>query len=482
MSEPIAPIRAAIDIGSNTIHIVIARSLLDGLDIIADEQEVVRIGESVTATGAISMAKCDAAITTLDRYRALAEQYTSEPVLVVATEAIRQASNRAEFLAAVKERTGLETIIVDGDAEATLTFYGATYELLRQSHPPTYLGVMDLGGGSMELVMAKDRQITWRASFPVGSGWLHDRYLLANPPTHDDLHVALTFLHTYLQGINVKRLPPALIVTGGSANSLLRLARRAFGLEEYVWRLTHDDLLRCEGLLCALTAEEVSRRYEQPLARMRILPAGALILQAMMERLRLDEIHVSPHGIREGVLLARARYGERWLEQVQRRAVVGKRGLKVGRGEDLEEPFVDFGRHLLVERTHKMLERRADVLKDEDIEDVHKMRVASRRLRAVLDAYESICDPKPFKKAYRQVKKIADMLGQVRDTDVTSTHLLQQLEQASDDERAGAEWLLARLTEYRRERQGSLEASLHELDEDALLQQIRSCLRTEEEA
>jgi exopolyphosphatase/pppGpp-phosphohydrolase len=482
MSEQIAPIRAAIDIGSNTIHIVVARSLSDDLNIIADEQEVVRIGASVTATGAISPEKREEALTTLCRYKALAEQHTSEPVLVVATEAIRQANNNAEFLAAVKERTGLEVMIVDGDVEATLTFYGATYELLKEPGPPAQIGVMDLGGGSMELVTAQDMRITWRASFPIGSGWLHDRYLPADPPTRDDLHVALTFLHTYLQGINVRQRPPALIVTGGSANSLLHLVRRAFGLEEDVWRLTHDDLLRCEGLLSALTAEEVSQRYGQPLARTRILPAGALIVRAMMERLRLDEIRVSPHGIREGVLLARARYGEDWLSQVQRRAAPGKRGRKAQKGGEQEESFIDSGRRLLTERTQKMLEWRAAVLKDEDIENVHKMRVASRRLRAVLDAYESACDQKQFKKTYRQVKKIADMLGQVRDTDVTNVHLQQQLEQVAEDERAGVQWLIARLAEYRQQRQESLKTFLQELDEDALLDQVRSCLHTEEQA
>ncbi len=123
-----------------------------------------------------------------------------------------------------------------------------------------------------------------------------------------------------------------------------------------------------------------------------------------------------------------------------------------------------------------MLEWRAAVLKDEDIENVHKMRVASRRLRAVLDAYESACDPKHFKKVYRQVKKIADMLGQVRDTDVTNAHLQQQLEQVPEDERAGVQWLIARLAEYRKKRQASLETFLRELDEDALLRQVRSCL------
>src|SRR5205823_14557100 len=81
-------------------------------------------------------------------------------------------------------------------------------------------------------------------------------------------------------------------------------------------QLTQRDLLRCQGLLCALPAEEIAQRFEQPVGRARILLAGALIISAMMTRLQLDQIGISPHGIREGVLLAYERYGASWLESV----------------------------------------------------------------------------------------------------------------------------------------------------------------------
>src|SRR5438270_12541682 len=101
MQEPLPPMRAAIDIGSNTIHIVVARCRHDTLDIVEDQVELVRIGESVTATGEISPQKRDAALAVLSKYKALAEQHQADPIFVVATEAIRQASNSVEFLEAV---------------------------------------------------------------------------------------------------------------------------------------------------------------------------------------------------------------------------------------------------------------------------------------------------------------------------------------------------------------------------------------------
>ena len=480
----LSPIRAAIDIGSNTIHIVVARCKSHDLDIIEDQLELVRIGESVTATGAISAEKRDAAIATLCQYQALARQHNAEPVLVVATEAIRQARNSQQFLDDIQRQTGLYVHLISGTVEATLTFLGATYEESREPTSPKRLGVMDLGGGSMELVTAKDLHIAWRTSIPIGSGWLHDRYLPTNPPTPDDLAVARTFLQTYLQGMHIKWQPSMLIVTGGSANSLLLLARHAFRLDPSSHRLTHDDLMHCVGLLTALTAEEISQHYGQPLARARILPAGAVIIRAVMSRLNLSEISISPHGIREGVLLAYQRYGEHWLERVSEEASTSHHpedtdindGISTNGGEQVES-FVQAGQRMLKDRVEKLLDWRDEVLRHEDIEAVHKMRVASRRLRATLDAFESCCQPKQFKKTYRHIKKIADQLGSARDADVMLQGLYAQLEQASAEERAGIQWLIQRLDTNRQQKQQALEGFFEELDAHALRKRVASCIR-----
>ena len=269
---------------------------------------------------------------------------------------------------------------------------------------------MDLGGGSTELIIARDMQITWRTSLHMGSGQLHDRYLPSDPPTHNELENAKSFVHSQLQSVHIPEHPPMLIVTGSSAPALLQLAQQALGLDVQSDRLTQEDLMRCEGLLDALSAQEVTRRYKLPLERVRVLPAGALILHAMMNYLEVNEIHANPHGLRQGVLLAYARYGEQWLEQVN--ASASKQG-KASDGQDAtnteaerEQSFVEFGHHLLRKRAKKFLGWSGKVLKHEGPKPVHKMRVASRRLRAALDAYESCSNPKQFKKAYRHVKKL----------------------------------------------------------------------------
>ena len=480
MQKQQAPIHAAIDIGSNTVHLVVAHCTPDDLDIIEDEVELVRIGESVTATGEISQQKRQQTIETLCKYKALAAKHEAGQILVVATEAIRQASNSSEFLEDVERETGLKIHLINGDTEATLTFYGATYEEQRQSHSQGVSGVMDLGGGSTELVTAKNGHITWRTSIQIGSGWLHDRYLPSDPPTPDELSIARAFLQTYIQGMPIKSPPSKLIVTGGSANSLLLLAQQAFRLEQSSRHMTHDDLIRCEGLLTALTAKEISRRYKQPIARARILPAGVMIIREMMSRLQLDEITVSPHGIREGALLAYARYGENWLERINQEASKAGKSNSAVAGAIIdvgEETFAQTGQRMLRERVEKLLDWQDEVLKNDDIEAVHKMRVASRRLRAALDAFEPCCKPKQFKNAYKSVKEMADLLGTKRDTDVMLLGLRKQYEEAATEEQPGVQWLIDRLSDYRQQRQQALETYFAKLDEAALRRQVESCIQ-----
>ena len=105
------------------------------------------------------------------------------------------------------------------------------------------------------------------------------------------------------------------------------------------------------------------------------------------------------------------------------------------------------------------------------------MRVAIRRLRATLDAYQSICDPKSFKKVYRQVTQITDTLGAARDTDVMLINLLAQLEQVKSEDKAGVEWIIQRLQKFREQKQLELETFLQNLDGDDLRRQVELCIR-----
>ena len=480
--KSISPIYAAIDIGSNTIRIVIAHCQPDHLHILASDESFVGLGASVNTNGAITPAKQDEAISVLQRFQSLAQQHHAQKTLVVATEAIRKATNREEFLAHIHSMAGLTVNCVSGEVEALLTFYGVTLMLTADASTSSPITVMDLGGGSMELVFATGQHIDQHTSLPIGSGWLTNRYLVSDPPTPDDIATAQAFLQTFFTDSTDKRgvLPvPApsadlsLFVTGGSAQSLLFLVQQAFKQRDNHATLTRDDLLQCEGLFQALSSEQLAERYHVDVKRARVLPAGALIIRTVMEHFHLHTAQVSMNGIREGLLLAYTRDRETWLDHVQQQAHSSNQ-------DEQNDTFASSGRALLDDYAHKMFSWREDVLKHEDIEAVHKMRVATRRLRAVMDAYESICEPKQFQKVYTQVKHTADMLGQARDTDVMIAGLQQQLQQTSPDDQPGIHWLIDRLTAYRTRYQHDLDTCLKGLDENIFMRQLGSCLPEKE--
>jgi CHAD domain-containing protein len=124
----------------------------------------------------------------------------------------------------------------------------------------------------------------------------------------------------------------------------------------------------------------------------------------------------------------------------------------------------------------KFLRWRDEVLSQVDIEAVHEMRVASRRLRATLDAYETACKPGRFKKIYRQTQRAADMLGAARDTDTMIQQGEGWLEQAPFEEQAGRRWLLERLHTLRQRQQQQLQAFMHDLDVQAFKDRAASCI------
>jgi hypothetical protein len=229
--------------------------------------------------------------------------------------------------------------------------------------------------------------------------------------------------------------------------------------------------------MCALPSKEIAKRYDQRLERARILPAGGLIIQAVMKHLNLDEIHVSSHGVREGALLAYTRYGQQWLDEVN--SIASKRGASQDtrhRQEVQQQPFAEFGREILPGYVKKFLKWTDDVRKKEDIEDVHKVRVASRRLRATLDAFESCADPASFKKINTRVKKLADALGSVRDTDVMISGLSNSMQEMASEEQAGVQWFIDRLQAYHQQEEQALDTELRKLDEDAIHQQVNNCM------
>lgn len=484
MTQPGKVPCAAIDIGSNSTELAVARCSPESLEMLKDESQMLRTGEDVKASGEIGQETRARLISLLNEYTKLAKRQRARVFLVVATEAMREARNGQEVVQEIERQTGLHVHIISGTLEAALTYHGAT------SGPPVPAdaGVLDVGGGSTEIVTARQRKITWLTSLPIGSGWLHDQFLTADPPMQEEIEEAQDFLHRYLRAVHVPHFPLTLMVTGSSAKSLLKVAKQALNLDEESDRLTRKALTACLGILRTLSAQEVADRYGLGVERASVLPGGALILLEMLAYLGLDEARVSPSGVREGMLLAYGRFGDEWLEHPEVRVDHEQIGQapplpeEVTRRPEATRPFAQAGQDELVKRARKFVDWQDEVLKNDDVEAVHKMRVASRRLRAAMDAYQSACQEKRFKRAYKQVRRAADLLGAARDIDVMLQHVGELAQRAPTEEQAGLRWLSDRLTTYRRQEQTDLEAFFEEFDADAFQDEIEDCIPTGDDA
>ncbi|HKD76706.1 MAG TPA: hypothetical protein VKB76_14475, partial [Ktedonobacterales bacterium] len=186
--QPIPQTIAAVDIGSNTVHIVVAT--VDPVDrrltIIDRRVEIVRLGADIASIGAIGPERAARTEQALREMAALAERHQVIARLGVATEGVRAAGNAEEMLARFSAAWGAPITLIDGMEEASLTFWGATSGV---ADPSARLAVGDLGGGSCEIVVGEGGRIIWARSLPLGSGRLIDAVAPADPPTGDDFTV-----------------------------------------------------------------------------------------------------------------------------------------------------------------------------------------------------------------------------------------------------------------------------------------------------
>ncbi len=287
--------RACIDIGSNTTRLLVAESDGDVLLEVHQERVFTHIGRGIGSDGAIAREKIEQVVAVVAEQLRMADALGAVDVRAVATAAIRQATNGRELVEAVQRACGLAVQILSEQDEARLAFVGAARTL---DHVPAGdLAVVDVGGRSSELVVGKapDR-ISWCSSIAIGSGELADRCLRSDPPSPQELHDARDSVAGALNGLEVPHPVAEAVAVGGSATSLRRLAGPSLDGEAFA---------RALELLCSAPAVDVARRFALDLDRVRLMPAGLLILQAASDRFGAT-LHVGRGGLREGILLEAA--------------------------------------------------------------------------------------------------------------------------------------------------------------------------------
>lgn len=287
--------RACIDIGSNTTRLLVAECGPHGLLEVDQQRAFTRIGRDVRSHGRITVAKLVEVVAVVAQQIAHARAIGAASVHAVATAAVRRAANAEELVAAIHDRCGLWVEVLSGEQEARLAFRGAVGTLERPTEAT--LAVIDVGGGSCEVAVGRASDgVRWWRSLELGSGEVADRCLSGDPPRAGEFEAARVLIGEAVEDLQVPAVQEAVAV-GGSATSLRRLAGPM---------LDQRSLMRALTLLANVPGPELARRFALDRERIRLLPAGLLILQAISRRVTVP-LHVGRGGMREGVLLEVAR-------------------------------------------------------------------------------------------------------------------------------------------------------------------------------
>jgi exopolyphosphatase/guanosine-5'-triphosphate,3'-diphosphate pyrophosphatase len=292
---------AAVDVGSNTVHALVADVVRGRLVDVAHYVEMPELGAQVARTGAIGP-RAKTAIRALRSVVAQARTDNFETLIGGATQAVRQASDRTVFAREAGEAIGTPLRIISGLREAELSFAGAAY-----THAVKREWLMvDLGGASTEIAVGVGRKMVRSATLPIGSGVLASTHLSDPPKPEERARMRRAALRELAQApdADVQRL----VATGGTASNLPRvLAKRNPPMV-----LTTADLLVCESRLDGGKAAEVGVKVGLPPNRVKAMRAGVEVLLLLLDWYGLAVLHVSHQGLRHGMLLAYLESGEDW--------------------------------------------------------------------------------------------------------------------------------------------------------------------------
>jgi len=296
---------AVIDIGSNTIRSLVVQTLADGTyRILDDEREVARLASGLNRRGGLSSAAMQRAVNSLRRMADIIRARTAKRVTVVATSAIRNASNRQLFLDRVRAETGLRVRVISALEEARLAFESAAGSFDLAGRP---CAIADVGGGSTEVILALGSHIRTIHCLPLGAVGLTEEFLHSDPVRGKEFRALRALVRRRLEeaGMEPDPAPQFLIASGGTATSLAQMAMARHGLSGRPvqgYEMTQAELLHLRQALLRRSLAERRQMAGLSPDRADIILAGATILYEILDHLKVNTLKVSNRGIRHALL------------------------------------------------------------------------------------------------------------------------------------------------------------------------------------
>jgi exopolyphosphatase / guanosine-5'-triphosphate,3'-diphosphate pyrophosphatase len=297
------PTFAAVDIGSNSVRLKIARLVRHRLREIHEDREVTRLGESVFQGGFLSPEAIAGTIKVLRRFHRTVQRLGADHVRVVATSALRDARNSQAFTEWVRSATGWHVEVISGLEEARLIHLGLISNLRISSS--TVL-MVDLGGGSCEVTISGDGHIRSTVSLPLGAVRLTNEFLHHDPPRKSELGQMQGFIGREIRRSEerIKRVRPKVVIaTSGTAEALAAVCHGLYKTRgPRASMVSRAQMRRIAKLLARLTIEERKQLAGVGPRRAEIIVAGAAVYSALLERCQLPGFRFSLLGLRDGLL------------------------------------------------------------------------------------------------------------------------------------------------------------------------------------
>ncbi len=295
---------AVIDIGTNTVLLLVASIDAHGhISPLMYEQRVPRLGKGVDESRRLHPEAMERVVIALDEYRKMINTLQVNATVVCGTSAVRDATNKDEFIALVKERVGLEVEVLSGDDEALWTYRGSISGVPGIERAT----VVDIGGGSTEITVGNTTSISEKTSLDIGSVRITERFFKHDPPTHPELEKAIEIIEDELAKAGRFGFQgTTLIGVAGTATALAILDQdlKEFNIKAVSgYTLKLDNVYGLLRMLRSLSSEKILNLSRVMEGRADIITAGVLILREVMAHFKFKEMIVSERGVRYGLAL-----------------------------------------------------------------------------------------------------------------------------------------------------------------------------------
>lgn len=319
-----------VDVGSNSVRFMTAEVHRDlSFQVVDQWKEVLRLGDEYEEDGSIPSYKIDKLVSTLQLFKRLGESYEGCEIVAVATAALRKASNGQEIVDRIAHETGIQLKIINGETEAYLDYLAVVSSMNVKDAL-----MMDIGGGSLELVLIRDRELAHSVSLPIGALTLANEYDIKDVLSPEVEHKIMAIAEQMIADLpwleEAKHFP--LIGVGGTMRTLAKIDKqeRRYPLDSlHHYEVYREDVMNWHSRLKGMTLAQ--REMVQGLSKDRsdIIMGSFTLIKHLMDKLRMPKLVVSAKGVRDGLLFDVLR----------------------GEGLLIEEPL-DFSIHNLLHRLH----------------------------------------------------------------------------------------------------------------------------------